>query len=390
MLAISSAEYKNNVKIEIINLKLYLHKHFPNFEINNSQNKLAKCYLIQCLKKLDMFKEPEPEEPELSSEAVIQQHICNVCQSTEFTSNNYEQTCNNCGIVTSILGQNRTFKEIEQILPKKNEIIIEENDGKKIYALDKISLWLSPKIPYYPELTLIKEIIGRLQPAKVGATYNTINQIINTSISLFFKYINEYKKNSEKRIDSLSLLIIISIFEAIIIDFNQNPDFIILREIKDIYQNLTDFKKIINFSELSEFSIKFKKMLENDEVFAQLKIFNLTSQNDDKEFNLFNLIESDIIKSETGIDSNLLSYYPSIIPKLKLNLEKYSRIMNKPIETNFENISKEEQLGVLLSLCQNIDKKNLKFYENFKKEIIKKFKLNPSKITNIFKNFKPS
>ena len=390
MLAISSAEYKNNVKIEIINLKLYLHKHFPNFEINNSQNKLAKCYLIQCLKKLDMFKEPEPEEPELSSEAVIQQHICNVCQSTEFTSNNYEQTCNNCGIVTSILGQNRTFKEIEQILPKKNEIIIEENDGKKIYALDKISLWLSPKIPYYPELTLIKEIIGRLQPAKVGATYNTINQIINTSISLFFKYINEYKKNSEKRIDSLSLLIIISIFEAIIIDFNQNPDFIILREIKDIYQNLTDFKKIINFSELSEFSIKFKKMLENDEVFAQLKIFNLTSQNDDKEFNLFNLIESDIIKSETGIDSNLLSYYPSIIPKLKLNLEKYSRIMNKPIETNFENISKEEQLGVLLSLCQNIDKKNLKFCENFKKEIIKKFKLNPSKITNIFKNFKPS
>ena len=390
MLAISSAEYKNNVKIEIINLKLYLHKHFPNFEISTTQNKLAKCYLIQCLKKLDMFKKPEPEESELSSEAVIQQHICNVCQSTEFTSNNYEQTCNNCGLVTSILGQNRTFKEIEQILPKKNEIIIEENDGKKIYALDKISLWLSPKIPYYPELTLIKEIIGRLQPAKVGATYNTINQIINTSISLFFKYINEYKKNSEKKIDSLPLLIIISIFEAIMIDFNQNPDFIILREIKDIYQNLTDFKKIINFSELSEFSIKFKKMLENDEVFAQLKIFNLTSQNDDKEFNLFNLIESDIIKSETGIDSNLLSYYPSIIPKLKLNLEKYSRIMNKPIETNFENISKEEQLGVLLSLCQNIDKKNLKFCENFKKEIIKKFKLNPSKITNIFKNFKPS
>jgi len=390
MLAISSAEYKNNVKIEIINLKLYLHKHFPNFEINNYQNKLAKCYLIQCLKKLDMFKKPEPEESELSSEAVIKQHICNVCQSTEFTSNNYEQTCNNCGIVKPILGQNRTFKEIEQILPKKNEIIIEENDGKKIYALDKISLWLSPKIPYYPELTLIKEIIERLQPTKVGATYNTINQIINTSISLFFKYINEYKKNSEKKIDSLSLLIIISIFEAIIIDFNQNPDFIILREIKDIYQNLTDFKKIINFSELSEFSIKFKKMLENDEVFAQLKIFNLTSQNDDKEFNLFNLIESDIIKSETGIDSNLLSYYPNIIPKLKLNIEKYSRIMNKPIETNFENISKEEQLGVLLSLCQNIDKKNLKFCENFKKEIIKKFKLNPSKITNIFKNFKPS
>ena len=223
--------------------------------IKNSKDKLNYLTnLVICIikknpetyNKLKIIYKLTEESPEDNKIEISKELFCKICNSNEFISDKYSNTCKLCGAEgPSELKKGFSKINIEYLDKLNPNIINAIVDGKKVkYDLNKIDKWTIKGDPILNSVKIINDSLSKLNIKGDELL------IRSTAINIFTEYYSNYKTNQKE-------IIILAIFYAIII----NNNYVNILNILKIVDNKIQYSNIERLDE--KFVQFFKEKYDN-------------------------------------------------------------------------------------------------------------------------------